>query len=112
MKVLTTAAALGMILSSTNAFTSQTQRTTTGAASSKSSSILLHASANSEPFEIAVDLPGKGFEARMKFSPVLDVPSEIVEVRYAVPFALDVAPKENLAVCTKDGVSINNVYER
>ncbi len=43
----------------------------------------------------------------MKFNPVLDVPSEIVEVRYAVPFGLDVAPKEGLAVCTKDGVSQN-----
>lgn len=41
----------------------------------------------------------------MKFPPILDVPSEIVEVRYAVPFGLDVAPKEGLAVCTKDGVS-------
>ena len=41
----------------------------------------------------------------MKFPPILDVPSEIVEVRYAVPFGLDVAPKDGLAVCTKDGVS-------
>jgi len=39
----------------------------------------------------------------MKFPPVLDVPSELVEVRYSVPFGLDVAPKEGLAVCTKDG---------
>ncbi len=46
----------------------------------------------------------------MKFPPVLDVPSEIVEVRYAVPFGLDVAPKEGLAVCTKDGVSQNILY--
>ena len=42
----------------------------------------------------------------MKFPPILDVPSEIVEVRYAVPFGLDVAPKDGLAVCTKDGVSV------
>ncbi len=46
----------------------------------------------------------------MKFPPLLDVPSEIVEVRYAVPFGLDVAPKEGLAVCTKDGVSQNIFY--
>lgn len=57
-----------------------------------------------------VDLPGEGLAANMKFAPVLDVPSEIVEVRYAVPFGLDVAPKEGLAVCTKDGVSQNIFY--
>ena len=71
-----------------------------------SSSSTLHA-ANAEPFTVTVDLPGEGLAANMKFPPVLDVPSEIVEVRYAVPFGLDVAPKEGLAVCTKDGVSQN-----
>ncbi|KAL7545125.1 hypothetical protein ACHAWF_014492 [Thalassiosira exigua] len=59
--------------------------------------------ANDEPFERTVDLPGEGLSAQMKFKPVLDVPSEIVEVRYKVPFGLDVAPKNNFAVCTKDG---------
>lgn len=106
MKGLATATTLGMMmLSSTTAFTSQPasllQRTT--ASSTESSSILY--AANPEPFEVTVDLPGKGLAAKMKFPPVLDVPSELVEVRYAVPFGLDVAPKDNLAVCTKDGVS-------
>ncbi|EED88409.1 predicted protein [Thalassiosira pseudonana CCMP1335] len=70
------------------------QRTTT------SSSALQMA----EPFEMMVELPGRGeMSAKMKFMPVLDVPSEIVEVRYKVPFGLDVAPKNNMAICTKDG---------
>lgn len=51
------------------------QRTTT------SSSALQMA----EPFEMMVELPGRGeMSAKMKFMPVLDVPSEIVEVRYKV----------------------------
>jgi len=39
----------------------------------------------------------------MKFPAALDVPSEIVEVRYKIPFELSVEPKNNMAVCTKDG---------
>ena len=40
--------------------------------------------ADNERFELMVDLPGEGLSAQMRFSPVLDVPSEIIEVRYAV----------------------------
>lgn len=39
----------------------------------------------------------------MKIKPALDVPSELIEVRYGLPFGLDVAPKEGFAVCSKDG---------
>ncbi|KAL7530948.1 hypothetical protein ACHAXR_003766 [Thalassiosira sp. AJA248-18] len=56
-----------------------------------------------DPFEIMVELPGEGLSAQMKFPPVLDVPSEMIEVRYKLPFGLDVEPKNNLATCTKDG---------
>ncbi|KAL7497429.1 hypothetical protein ACHAWT_005612 [Skeletonema menzelii] len=106
MKGLASATTLGLVLSThVFAFTSQPasllQRTPTASSSSPSSSIL-HAS-NTEPFTVTVNLPGDGLQANMKFPPILDVPSEIVEVRYAVPFGLDVAPKEGLAVCTKDG---------
>mmetsp|Transcript_18055 Transcript_18055/g.40054 ORF Transcript_18055/g.40054 Transcript_18055/m.40054 type:complete len:180 (+) Transcript_18055:24-563(+) len=56
------------------------------------------------PFELSVSLPGKNeLQAQMKFPAALDVPSEIVEVRYNVPFGLNVEPKNNMAVCTKDG---------
>lgn len=110
MKSLATAAILAFLstLPSAFAFTS-IQRTI---ASVSSSSSLLRA-ANTEPFELVVELPGRGeLSAKMKFLPVLNVPSEIVEVRYKLPFGLDVAPKNNLAVCTKDGVSmIFNIEE-
>ena len=39
----------------------------------------------------------------MKIVPVLDEPSSIIEVRYKVPFGLNVEPQNGLAVCTKDG---------
>ena len=56
-------------------------------------------------FEIEVALPpqNSGLVAKMKFDPVLSDDSEIVEVRYKLPFGLDVTPQNNLAVCTKDG---------
>ena len=56
-------------------------------------------------FKIEVSLPptNSGLVAQMKIDPVLPGNSEIVEVRYKLPFGLDVAPKNNLAVCTKDG---------
>ncbi|KAG7347964.1 hypothetical protein IV203_016669 [Nitzschia inconspicua] len=56
-------------------------------------------------FEIELDMPpsNSGNKARLKFGSVLSVPSELVEVRYKLPFGLDVAPLKNLAVCTKDG---------
>ena len=56
-------------------------------------------------FEITVDIPpsSSGLQAQMNIKPVLDIPSKIVEVRYKLPFGLDVAPKEGFAVCTKDG---------
>lgn len=46
---------------------------------------------------------GSGLQANMKIAPILSVPSKIVEVRYKVPFGLNVAPKNQLCVCTKDG---------
>ena len=54
---------------------------------------------------LTVDLPPTGSErtATMKIEPCLSVPSEMIEVRYKVPFDLNVAPQKNLAVCTKDG---------
>lgn len=104
MKGIASAAILGMIIGwcPANAFTSP--HNTIHRISP--SSTLLHA-ANEEPFEVMVTLPGgKDLSAQMKFKSVLDVPSELVEVRYKLPFGLDVAPKNNLAVCTKDGVSV------
>lgn len=63
--------------------------------------------AASDNFEITVILPPteKRLAAQMNFAPVLDVPSEIIEVRYKVPFGLNVEPKDNLAVCTQAGAN-------
>jgi hypothetical protein len=60
--------------------------------------------AANDSFELTVKLPGREeLIAQMKFKSVLDVPSELVEVRYSVPFGLNVEPKDNFAMCTKDG---------
>lgn len=58
-----------------------------------------------EPFEVLVEMPptGSNVQAQLKFEPVLSEPSEIVEVRYSLPFGLNVEPRDNLALCTKDG---------
>lgn len=59
----------------------------------------------SDRFEISVAMPPRssGLQANLAFDSVLSGHSEIVEVRYPLPFGLDVAPKNGLAVCTKDG---------
>ena len=59
-----------------------------------------------EPFELmTIDMPPSGsmLQANLKIKPILSVPSEMIEVRYKLPFGLDVAPKKGLAVCTKSG---------
>lgn len=60
----------------------------------------------SNTFDITVDMPpsGSGLQANMKISSILSVPSEIIVVRYKLPFGLDVVPRKGLAVCTKDGL--------
>ena len=59
----------------------------------------------SDVVEMTVDMPprGSGLQVNLKIQPVLPGPSEFVEVRYKLPFGLDVAPQKGLAVCTKDG---------
>lgn len=70
-------------------------------ASSSSSALFM---AEDQAFEIMINLPGEGdLNAQMKFKSVLDGPSEIVQVRYKLPFGLDVAPTNNFPLCTKDG---------
>ena len=55
--------------------------------------------------EIEMNMPptSSGVVARLKFPPVFSEPSEIVMVRYGLPFGLNVEPQNNLAICTKDG---------
>jgi hypothetical protein len=67
-------------------------------------------------FKVVVDLPrgsagtsmesssdGPALQALLTAEPVLSGPSELVEIKYRVPFELGVEPINNLAVCTRDG---------
>ena len=56
-------------------------------------------------FELTIDLPpsNSDLQAVMGIDPILSVPSELVVVRYRVPFGLNVEPSKNLAVVTKAG---------
>lgn len=61
--------------------------------------------AQDDLFEAEFQMPPTNSDvvARLKFPSVFQDPSEIVEVRYSLPFGLNVEPQNNLAVCTKDG---------
>ena len=58
---------------------------------------------DSSSFEFMVKMPPttSDLQAQLAFPSVVDGPSEMVEVRYKLPFGLDVAPQNGLAVCTK-----------
>ena len=58
---------------------------------------------DSSKFELMVSMPPttSDLQAQLSFPSVIDGPSEILEVRYKLPFGLDVAPQKGLAVCTK-----------
>ena len=60
---------------------------------------------SADPFELEVLIPpsNSGLLAQMKLVPIFDEPSEIIEVRYKLPFGLNVEPQGGLAICTKDG---------
>lgn len=62
---------------------------------------------SSESMEIEVVIPpqAKRLLAQIKCEPVLDGPSELIEVRYGLPFGLDVAPKDQMVVCNKAGAN-------
>jgi len=61
--------------------------------------------ASKTAFELTIDLPpsGSDVQAFMGIDPIFSVPSELVVVRYKVPFGLSVEPQKNLAVVTKAG---------
>jgi hypothetical protein len=56
-------------------------------------------------FEVVVRMPPSDSElqAAMNIDSILSVPSELVIVRYKIPFGLNVEPIKGLAVCTKEG---------
>ena len=61
--------------------------------------------AQDELFETEFRMPPSQSQtvARLKFPSVFQEPSELIEVRYGLPFGLNVEPQNNLAICTKDG---------
>lgn len=64
-----------------------------------------HASSSSSTFEVTIDLPPTGSEisAQLKIESILSVPTELVVVRYKIPFGLNVEPTKGLAVVTQAG---------
>mmetsp|Transcript_27186 Transcript_27186/g.41349 ORF Transcript_27186/g.41349 Transcript_27186/m.41349 type:complete len:178 (-) Transcript_27186:1343-1876(-) len=67
---------------------------------------------NDDSFEITFDMPGsQGMIANLKMESVVSGKSELVEVRYNLPFGLDVSPKNGLAVCSKDGTGGEKVND-
>eukprot|EP00585_Thalassiosira_rotula_P018522 CAMPEP_0196198564 /NCGR_PEP_ID=MMETSP0912-20130531/2554_1 /TAXON_ID=49265 /ORGANISM="Thalassiosira rotula, Strain GSO102" /LENGTH=205 /DNA_ID=CAMNT_0041471581 /DNA_START=66 /DNA_END=683 /DNA_ORIENTATION=+ len=78
-------------------------KTTTTSSALNMADVATTNSNTDEPFELMLALPGEGLSAQMKFPSIVEGPSEIVEVRYKLPFGLDVAPKDQKCVCTKDG---------
>jgi len=94
------------IISSTNAFVPLSKYANVSSKSTLKPITLVKMSDEAEdPFDMMISIPptSSGLIAELKLKPILEVPSTMVEVRYKLPFGLDVAPKEGLAVCTKDG---------
>jgi hypothetical protein len=60
---------------------------------------------SSDVFELEISIPpsNSGLLAQMKINPVLEGGSEIIQVRYKIPFGLNVEPKNGFATVTQDG---------
>lgn len=71
-------------------------------ARSSRSAVVRMETAASRLFELKIPMPSNKGTANLRFKARLPE-SEVVVVRYALPFGLDVAPQDGLAVCTKDG---------
>jgi hypothetical protein len=56
-------------------------------------------------FQVSIDLPPSNSEMQvtMGLDPILSVPSELIVVRYRVPFGLNVEPKRQFALVTAAG---------
>eukprot|EP00534_Pseudo-nitzschia_fraudulenta_P001665 CAMPEP_0201117940 /NCGR_PEP_ID=MMETSP0850-20130426/2012_1 /ASSEMBLY_ACC=CAM_ASM_000622 /TAXON_ID=183588 /ORGANISM="Pseudo-nitzschia fraudulenta, Strain WWA7" /LENGTH=180 /DNA_ID=CAMNT_0047382741 /DNA_START=92 /DNA_END=634 /DNA_ORIENTATION=+ len=99
MKYFTTLSALLVAsLSSTDAFVHPATTSQHTIATTR-----LHAQDELLETELSMPPTNSGVVARLKFPSVFQDPSEIVEVRYKLPFGLNIEPQNNLAICTKDG---------
>lgn len=85
-----------------------TTRSTTGTSSlinGASLSLNMANDSNDQLLALEINMPpsNSGLQAQIKLKPILGGPSELIQVRYKLPFGLDVQPKKGMAVCTKDG---------
>ena len=62
-------------------------------------------SSSSSSFQLLVDVPPSNSDVQvsMNIESILSVPSELIVVRYKVPFGLNIEPRKNFAVVTAAG---------
>jgi hypothetical protein len=60
---------------------------------------------NSNTFQLTIDLPpsNSDVQVQMTIESILSVPSELIVVRYKVPFGINIEPKKQFAYVTADG---------
>lgn len=87
------------------AFTIGPASLTTALSSSSRERLIASAPLAAATFEITVALPpsGSDLQAVMGIDSILSVPTELIVVRYQVPFGLNVEPRKGLAVVTQAG---------
>ena len=85
------------------AFVPRGPRTSTWTAVPRAKSPLVVHAVERTPFELEVPL-GSDSRAQLKFKPLLDN-SEVLVVKYPIPFGLSVEPKDGNAVVTADGLT-------
>ena len=83
------------------AFVARGPRTSTWTVVPRAKSPLVVHAVERTPFELEVPL-GSDSRAQLKFKPLLDN-SEVLVVKYPIPFGLSVEPKDGNAVVTADG---------
>jgi hypothetical protein len=56
-------------------------------------------------FQLVIDVPPSNSDVQvtMNIDPILSVPSELIVVRYKVPFGLNIEPRKNFAIVTANG---------
>jgi hypothetical protein len=66
---------------------------------------LFSSSRSSSTFEVTIDLPPttSAMKARLNIDSILSIPTELIVVRYRLPFGLNVEPVRGLAVVTQAG---------
>jgi hypothetical protein len=63
------------------------------------------ASSSSNTFQLVIDVPPSNSDVQvsMNIESILSIPSELIIVRYKVPFGLNIEPRKNFAIVTANG---------